>query len=248
MDAGRFNAGINRNTRFGSGYDRNNGNHDFRGRNISGSDDNHHNAMKQSSKRLMSVFIAFIFILASFILFFDLVQPAYSNMKTLQSQQLGEQNYLQNQASLVKAVQAAINTYKNEAQGAANVGLAMPSGQDIAGGLTQIEGIAANNSIVIGNIDVSPPALLIAAKTAGASASSTLVKPLGSFTFKIVASGSYESFKNFLSELETNIRIFDVKTISLQSTNNVAPVGGKPVAPRDLFSYTMTVATYYQTQ
>jgi len=206
--------------------------------------------MKQSSKRLVSVLFALIFIVAAFVLFFDLVQPTYNDVKALRSQQLGEESYLSNQAALVKQVQTIINTYQNEAQGAANVVLAMPSGEDIAGALAQIQGIAANNNITIGSIAVTPGAVQIQATAPGTAAPSSaqLMKPLGSFTFRLAASGSYESFKNFLSELETNIRIFDVKTVSLQSAAAAAQNGAKTAPSQDEFNYTITVATYYQTQ
>jgi Tfp pilus assembly protein PilO len=205
--------------------------------------------MKQSSKRLISVFLAMVFIVAAFVLFFDLVQPTYSDMKALRSKQLGEENYLENQAALVKQVQTILNTYQNEAQGAQNVGLAMPSGEDIAGALAEIQGIAANNGITIASIAVSPPAIQVRAAVGGAIASSSvqLMRPLGSFTFKLAASGSYESFKNFLSEIETNIRIFDVKTVSFQPAA-AASTGAKAAPSQDAFNYTITVATYYQTQ
>ena len=188
----------------------------------------YHNAMKQSSKRLISVFIALIFIMAAFIFFFDFVQPTYSDMNTLRSKQLGEENYIANQSALVKQVQTILATYQNEAQGAANVDLAMPSGEDVAGALAQIEGIATNNGMSIGSIAVTAPAIRVQATAAGVVvSSSTLMKPLGSFTFKLAASGSYENFKNFLSEIETNIRIFDVKTVSLQPVAVTVPVVGK---------------------
>ena len=205
--------------------------------------------MKQSSKRLISAFIALLFIIAAFIFFFDFVQPTYRDMQTLRSKQLGEENYLANQTALVKQVRAVLATYQNEAQGAANVGLAMPSGQDVAGALAQIQGIAANNGITIGSVAVTPPEVQVRTAASGAVApvSANLLKPLGSFTFKLAASGSYENFKNFLSETETNIRIFDVKAVSLQPVAVTTSVG-KPVSSADMFTYTVTVATYYQTQ
>ena len=52
------------------------------------------NAMKQSSKRLVSVLFSFLFVVAAFVCFFDLVQPAYSSVEALRSQQLGEANSL----------------------------------------------------------------------------------------------------------------------------------------------------------
>ncbi len=198
----------------------------------------------------MSVFFALVFIVAAFIFFFDLVQPTYGDMQALRSKQLGEADYLTNQTALIKQVQTVLNTYQNESQGAANVGLAMPSGEDIAGALAQIQGIASNNNIAIESIAVTPPAVQVRVTTAPAATSSSVgpLKPLGNFTFRIAASGSYESFKNLLSEIETNIRIFDVKAISLQPSPSAAAPGAKSTLSRDAFSYTITVATYYQTQ
>ncbi len=204
--------------------------------------------MKQSSKRLISVLLSFLFIAGAFLLFFDLVQPTYSDMQNLRSQQLGEETYLKNQTELAKQVQTILNTYQNEAQSVANVGLAMPSGADIAGALTQIQGIAASTGVTITSIAVTPPTIQLRPQQGGAATSTALLKPLGSFTFKLSAAGTYESFKNFLSEIETNIRIFDVKDASLMPApaTTISLRGVPPSATQ--FNYTITVATYYQTQ
>ena len=194
----------------------------------------------------MSVFVAFIFIVAAFVCFFDLVQPTYSDVQTLRGKQLGEQNYLTSQTALVKQVQTTLNTYQNEAQGSANVSLAMPSGEDIAGALAQIQGIATNNDIDITGVTVTAPEIQV--KKTGTSSSTSPIKPLGSFAFKLTGSGSYESLKNFLSEIETNVRIFDVETFSLQPMTVAAVPGSKTAPTRDAFNYSITVDTYYQTQ
>ena len=206
--------------------------------------------MKQSSKRLISISVALIFVIAAFVCFFDLVQPTYSNLETLRSKQIGESNYLKDQTAIIKQAQSAIAAYQNEAQGAGNVALAMPSGQDIAGALAQVQGIALNNGIALGSIAITPPAIQLQASGVAAAngSSSSLLKPLGNFTLKITGAGSYESFKNFLSELETNIRIFDVKDVSLQPAATAANAGVRPAGSRDVFNYAVTVATYYQTQ
>jgi Tfp pilus assembly protein PilO len=200
--------------------------------------------MKQSSKRLWSILLALLFIVAAFICFFDLVQPEYQNVEALRSQQLGETSYLASQTALVKQAQTVLNTYQN-AQDTTDINLAMPSGEDVAGALAQIEGIATNNGITIGSIAVTAPEIQVKTGTA----STTLMKPLGSFTFNLSASGSYESFKNFLSEIETNIRIFDVKSVSFQPASVATSVpGAKAPATRDFFTYVIVVATYYQSQ
>jgi Tfp pilus assembly protein PilO len=206
--------------------------------------------MKQSAKRLTSVFFAFIFLLAAIVLFFDLVQPEYASEKSLQGKVIGEQSYLTSQTAFVKQVQTTLNNYQNSASSSASVALALPSGEDVAGALAQIQGIAANTGIAITNISASQPQLQVpTAPQGGSSASSTSsVKPIGSFTFTISATGSYEGFKNFIQELESNIRIFDVQTLSLQAVNPPSASGAKTAASRDMFNYSLTVATYYQPQ
>lgn len=197
--------------------------------------------MTQSSKRLFSMIFALIFILGAFYGFFNLVEPAYSNAQALRSKQLGEEDYLQTQAALVKQAQNLINTYKNESQ--TNVGLALPSGQDAAGALAQIEGIAAANSISITNINASAPT--IQTDASGAATSSQMQKPLGSFSLRITATGAYENFKSFVAEIETNIRLFDVKEFSLQPIAVTATT--KSGVTQDFFTGSLTVITYYQT-
>ena len=149
----------------------------------------------------------------------------------------------------MKQAQTAIAAYESQSQGISSVGLAMPSGEDVAGALAEIQGIAANTR----HYDreycrVAPTIQLQAGAHASATSSSVLTKPLGSFTLKLTASGSYENFKNFLSEVETNIRIFDVNNVSLEPTAITVTAGTKPTASRDAFNYTVTVTAYYQTQ
>jgi hypothetical protein len=169
-------------------------------------------------------------------------------VQALRGKQLGEQNYLTSQTALVKQVQTTLNTYQNEAQGSANVSLAMPSGEDIAGALAQIQGIATNNDIDITGVTVTAPEIQVSKTGTSLSSSTSPIKPLGSFAFKLTGSGSYESLKNFLSEIETNVRIFDVETFSLQPMAVTTVPGSKTTPSRDAFNYSITVDTYYQTQ
>lgn len=183
---------------------------------------------------------ALIFVLGAFFCFFNLVEPAYSSVQDLRGKQIGEENYLKTQTALVNQTQKSINSFEN--QGSTNVGLVLPSGQDAAGALAQVEGIAAANSILITSINASTPTIQVGTSTANTS---QIQKPLGSFSLRITATGAYENFKNFISEIETNIRLFDVKEFSMQPLAVVAT--GKNAVTQDNFTGNITVATYYQT-
>lgn len=188
--------------------------------------------------------ISLAFLIAAFILYFDFVSPAYSDMQALKGKESGEQDLLSQESKTIQQVQKLITSYQNESQAQNAVALSLPSRQDVSGALTQIYGIAAVNNISLQSVNISVSSVLPNAGnsiiTTNAS-SSPFIKPLGSISFMVAASGSYGDFKNFLSEIETNARIFDVKNLSVQPV----PQSGSGV--RDAFNYNLTIMAYYQT-
>lgn len=188
----------------------------------------------------MSLLVSLAFLIATFIFYFDVIVPAYGDMQTLRGRAASEQGLLSQEASTTKQVQELVASYSNESQTAGSVALTLPSGEDISGALTQIYGIAATNNIGIPTMSISLSPV-VASSTAVVNASvPSIVKPLGSISFVITANGSYEDFKNFLAEIETNIRIFDVKNVSIQ-----APLQNS-TSSQDNFNYNVTIVAYYQ--
>jgi Tfp pilus assembly protein PilO len=198
--------------------------------------------MKQSTKKLISMLVALAFLIAAFVFYFDFVSPAYSDIQALKGKELSEQNFFSQESNTITQVQKLIATYKNESQEQATVELALPSGQNVSGALAQIYGIVAANNINLQNVTISVSSVVPNAGSAAVGASSPLLKPVGSISFVVAISGSYEDFKNFLSEIETNVRIFDVKNLSIQPSSQVGSL------TKDIFSYNMTITAYYQTQ
>jgi hypothetical protein len=210
--------------------------------------------MKQSAKRFVSMFLALFFLVAAFVVFFDLVQPAYVAVQSLRGQLAGETQLLNSEKTLVAQAQNLINSYKSGSSGQQNVSLAIPQGQDVAGALAQVEGIAQNDNVSLTSLGIGAPTLGGApspATAGGAGSASQAVKPLGSFTLNLSGSASYENLKNFLDQIETNIRIFDLQSLSLGPASVIAPAAtakNAPAAPvsHDLFNYNLSIRTYYQ--
>lgn len=194
----------------------------------------------------MSIVGALVFVILALVLFFDLVQPEYGNMEALKGQAVGQKAFLASETTAVAQAQQLISEYQSQSQGEQNAALAMPTGADIAGALAQAYGIAQANNIVIQTISVSTPTLEAPATPTDGTTLSDLVKPLGTLTLQITAAGSYESLQGFLSGLETNIRIFDLKGISIQPAAGAASGKGVPIT-QDLFTYALSFAVYYQT-
>ena len=206
--------------------------------------------MKQSSKRLTSVLFSLLFIVVAFVIFFDFIEPTYANLEELKGTQLGLQQFYANEQTQVQQAKTILSEYENSTQAEDNLALAMPSGPDIAGGLAQVYGIASANGIAITNVSIQAPtvqlqpAIVDAGSTDGNAPPVQIVKPVGTISFQLVGSGSYEAVKNFLQTLETNIRIFDVTAFSIQPA--VGGFTGKGSVNSDLFNYNITVVTYYQ--
>ena len=67
--------------------------------------------------------------------------------------------------------------------------------------------------------------------------SKAIVKPICTLNVQLQLSGTYEDFKLFLRGLETNIRIANLRSVS------VVPVGD---SSQNFYNFELSVATYYQ--
>jgi len=199
--------------------------------------------MKQTSKRLASILIAIFFVIVAIIVLFDWIEPEYANMMTIKAQLLGEQAFLSSEQQAATQVKNLVSSYQTQSQSpvASTIALAIPPNQDLAGALAQIYGLAEANGLTVSGIGISAPSLQ---DVQGASSTAT-IQPIKTISFQISAAGSYEALKNFLSGLETNVRIFDLKSFSM---TGAASSGGKSssASSQDFFNYSFSVVTYYQ--
>lgn len=203
--------------------------------------------------------LSLVFLAGAFLIFFDLIQPAYGDLQAKKGKEVSARAFLQGEEQLVAQAKKLIDQYASATAAADTLALSMPSGQNLAGALAQLYGIAQNNGLAIQSVSVSP-ATVVAAQSrapsqsdatggaggtggAGALTPSQIVRPMGMIAFQVTAAGSYESLKAFLAGIETNIRLFDVTGLAIQSA---APSSGGKGGSANFFTYTITVATYYQ--
>lgn len=197
--------------------------------------------MKQSVKRLISMVVSLIFLVGAFVLFFYFVQPAYQDMLDLKSQ-LGNLEVLRAEQEVIfKNLQGLISTYNESQEVREIVSLALPLNPSVAEFVAQINGLAINNNLTAQFYSISPILEPVISeedrRQEGKEKSITNVKPVNTISFSARLSGSYSDFKNFLKQLETNVRVFDIKTISIQPASQ---------ENSDLYFYDLTVETYYQ--
>ncbi len=204
--------------------------------------------MKQETKRLSSIIIAALILAGALVVYFEFIIPAYTSLQLVKGQEESETTLYANEQQVVSKVKSLLATYQSEASSSQSVAMALPVGPDVSGALAQIYGIATNANVTVQGTQISTQAVQAVAAPAttvgAAAAAGSIVKPTGTVSFQVTGSGSYESFKTFLQELETNIRIFDVTAVSLQPAAIAA--SKTQAANNDMFNFTLTVVTYYQ--
>ena len=197
--------------------------------------------MSKSSKRLFSMALALLLVVGAFIFYFNFVSPAYKDMETLKGTLASKQSILAQESTMIKQIQKTISSYKTASQAQGIISASLPSTTDLAGAITQIYGIAGATGMFVQSFGISQNSSVPRVVDSNSSSSVTL-KPFGSLSFNISAVGSYESFKAFISDIETNIRIFDIQSVSISSVSS----GQSGTAQKDSFIYNISVTTYYQ--
>jgi Tfp pilus assembly protein PilO len=182
------------------------------------------------------IFITFILLSGSLIIGLFYLRPQWQQFGTLRlsaenlrniSAELDE--LIQNRDALTKTISAVSKTDLGK------IDLALPQGPRSAEFLTLLEALAQKNKIILKQVNLSEPL----------SPAGGLPKPGGNVslpsasTFREIpvvlnVGGSYESFKSFLSDLEKNLRIIDIESVSFSGSGN------------NQFDFSIRGKTYYQ--
>lgn len=190
--------------------------------------------MKPSTKRLVSLVGALVLVFAALVVYFNLTVPEYDVIDKTRGDVASRQLLSDAQQGAIKQVQKLISDYQGKNQIRDTVSLALPTVLDQGGILHQVQTLASVNKLSMQSFSISAP---VSQSISVAASSSAIIRPIGNLNFQFRVVGTYEDFKNFLGNLETNIRIFDIRSAS------VDPLG-KP--NQDFYGFDLTVVTYYQ--
>lgn len=189
--------------------------------------------MKPSTKRLLSLVVALVMVFAAVIIYFNLTVPEYGSADAIRADVLSRQQLVNDQKGAIDQVQKLIADYQGKGAIRDVVSLSLPLKLDQSDILHQVQSMATINKLSLQSLSISAPV----SQSAGADISTAVIRPIGNMTFQLRVTGAYGDFKNFLANLETNIRIFDVRSIS------VDPLGK---SNQDFYGFDLSVVTYYQ--
>ncbi|OGM91043.1 hypothetical protein A3A20_00405 [Candidatus Wolfebacteria bacterium RIFCSPLOWO2_01_FULL_45_19] len=185
---------------------------------------------KPSSKRFVSILLSMFFILAAIVGYSLFVVPALQEAKLLRGEMDAKEQFYDDQRLAIERIKAWLSQFEENAQLQEAMNSILPVGDSRQSLLVaQVSGLAALNGLVLDNLSmrvgpIEPPSFEI-----------PLAAGMGKVTLEFSAAGSYEALKNFLSALETNIRIMDVASLDAEA-----------IAGQNLFRLDFAVDVYYQ--
>lgn len=191
--------------------------------------------MKSSTKRLVSLVAALLMVFAALVVYFNLTVPEYDVADKIRADVYAREQFVGDQKGAIEQVKKLLTDYKGKEGLRDVVSLSLPLSLDQSGVLHQVGNMASLNKLSLQSFAISAPV----SQNLSAATSTAIIRPIGTMNFQFRVVGTYEDFKNFLRNMETNIRLFDVRSIS------VDPLG-KP--NQDFYGFDLTVATYYQNQ
>jgi len=196
--------------------------------------------MKQSSKRLLSLVLAAVLLFAAFFVYWSQIQPAYSEVQNIRSQIYSGNDFLENETAVVAKLEDTLKKYETDPSIALAVSAAIPERQDDAGAAHQISALAVSSGLAVQSVISITSSLQNTQNSQGQATADNkfVLRPLGVSSFQTKLVGSYANFKSFLEKVETNIRIMDTKSITVEEL-------GK--SSQDQYLFTVIVATYFQT-
>lgn len=186
--------------------------------------------MKSSAKRAVSLLVASLFFIASLAIYAILIKPVYDDILVLRGTLVGQKKLFDDQEKAMQKINDLIQRYQGTGKLQDVVSLSLPAEEGVSSVFSQLYAIARSVGVNIEVFGVQPLAIKPAKK-------GDLVKDLGTLRLNLRLVGSYQSFKNFIRGLETNIRLMDVVSIKLE------PAGS---SSQDVFLYSLVVDAYYQ--
>ncbi len=192
--------------------------------------------------------------IAGFIL---VVQPRYENVKKIRSEIATFDTSLATAEKLKASREELIARYNSISKSDLdNIKTLLPDSVDNIRLIIQLDSLATKNGLSsLRDVDYQSESQTQAAagvtnprggSTIGAQPiSAAAQKPYGEFTISFQTSGQYSNFLNFLSDLEQNLRLVDVVSISFNRAGGNSSTGQSAA---DIMSYKVSLKTYWLKQ
>ena len=184
--------------------------------------------MKSSAKRLYGILLSLLILIVSLVGYSSMLVPKYEDIQELRGERDSLNELVQKERDSVDAVKRLIKEYSSTSNLGDSLSIALPDEQNIASAVNQIRGIADSNNMLMISFALKPLSV-------DARAIDSIVQPVATVRMSIDLLGDYDSLQAYLRALETNIRLMDIKSITIGEGGTDGP-----------YEYQIEVDTYYQ--
>ena len=160
--------------------------------------------MRTSTKRILSILLSSIFFIAFIVVVTSLVKPEFEQVMENRGEFYSKKKVFEDQQEAVGKVEQLIQETKSFDQLKQTVSLAVPLEKQIPNILNQLNAISRTSNVSIISFKSNLQAF--------EEGSSQLARRLGIIRIELAVSGDYGNLKNFLRFLESNVRVFNVKS------------------------------------
>src|SRR3989344_3210398 len=185
--------------------------------------------MKPAARRLIGILLSMILVIASLFVYSSLLIPKYKDIQNLRGERSALNGLVEEERQAVEAVKQLIRQYDSISDVKAGLAITLPDDEEAASMINQFRGIASSNGILMSALSIRP----LSIKPTGME---EIVRPLGTLRVNLNLIGNYDSFKEYLKAIETNVRLMDVQSIQIHNA-------GLSSGP---YEYQIEVDTYYQ--
>ncbi len=204
--------------------------------------------MKPSLKRMISAVVSLFLIVAAVVIFTNYIKPEYATLEQNKATVSAQQEEIKNKNNIDQLISGQGKEYERGKNYLKAFEVILPLTPAVDAALAQLTGLAVKNNVSLLSMSISETAPVVSESARkNPNTLEAMIDKSRIISFTISATGGYSEFKNLLKDLEHNMRIFDVKDVSVQP---VGP-GGTPLAPKGqaqapIYNYSLTVQTYYQ--
>lgn len=187
----------------------------------------------------MRFIFPYIFIALSISLFVFFARPLYKEVIVLRASSVAYDTALTHSTDLQKVRDTLVSKYANiNDQDKNRLAHFLPNTVDNIQLILEIEKIASMNGMVVSNILFAPPQSI---NDKSSASKSDTMKSYGTFNLEFKTQARYEVFSIFLQDLEKNLRLIDVKSISFAINNNSRTASPDPLT----YEYLVKIQTYW---
>ncbi|MBI4193164.1 MAG: type 4a pilus biogenesis protein PilO [Candidatus Colwellbacteria bacterium] len=185
--------------------------------------------MKSSAKRALSVVGVVLLFGASVLVFTSLIRPEFDLIQQARSRREAGGEVLERARTVGRVIGNLRTAYESMTEFQQGVSNSLPVREDAPTLLNHVQGLAGLNKLVLNSVSFQPRELELS--------QDDVVWPTRTIRVTIQTEGRYENLKEFLRDLETNVRLTDVRSLRLRSMQS------RP----DMFTLDIAVDAYYQT-